>query len=391
MSITRVSPLSTAKASTISKVQDLSTFPFPKPRRPLAAELGLPQNHSKILWRTIHTPSPRINPPEPRTPSKQNDLRQIILPETWKGKWAYWKAKRGWELWFIRIGVFFVVCLVVFGLAHIERVPITERPRFNFLSGWVVRWDIATYAARMKKVEASLLPDDHPMTIMVRQVLERLLPSTGLEHLDWKVHVVSAPGKSFLSVKASFDNTCSQLLDIMNAEVSASGKVTIYTGIMPICLDEAGVATVLSHEIGHVVASHIAERDSSLLFFGIAAIPAWPLLPMLYFEIFIAEIAIICFLYLIPIAGAAAWCCRKQESEADYIGLVLMARAGFDLHKAVEFWERMKEETFRKAAETDEKGKAKVRSAPGFLSTHPHVSFFLFLHSLMAGLLGGNG
>jgi hypothetical protein len=179
-------------------------FHIPKTTRtPFAAEFGLPRNQSKLLWRTFHARSPRINPPEPRTPSKQNDLREIILLETWRGKWAYWKAKHGWELWFVRILVFFVVCLVVFAIAHIQRVPITERLRFNFLSDWVVRRDIATYEAPIKEMEASILPEDHPMSIMVREVLQRLLPSSGLEHLDWKVLVVEGPGKSFSLMKAS--------------------------------------------------------------------------------------------------------------------------------------------------------------------------------------------
>jgi Zn-dependent protease with chaperone function len=106
---------------------------------------------------------------------------------------------------------------------------------------------------------------------------------------------------------------------------------------MPVCLDEAGLATVLSHEIGHVVASHSAETASSLLLFGIASMPAWPLVAILSIGVIIEEFELICFLCLGPIAVAAAWCFRTRESEADYIGLVLLARAGFDLRKAVEF------------------------------------------------------
>jgi len=122
----------------------------------------------------------------------------------------------------------------------------------------------------------------------------------------------------------------------------------VYMGILPVCEDESGIATVLSHEIGHVLASHSAEQASSFLFFGIASIPTWPIMGLAALGIVIEELVVVCTIYLLPILGAGAFFSRKRESEADYIGLVIMAKAGYDIRTAVGFWERMKEEGGRR-------------------------------------------
>ena len=90
MSLTKVPILAIAKLSIISKTQDLSSFPFPKPRTSFAAEFGLPRNQSELLWRTFHARSPRINPPEPRTPRDHSfrDMERkmgILESEAWVG------------------------------------------------------------------------------------------------------------------------------------------------------------------------------------------------------------------------------------------------------------------------------------------------------------------
>jgi predicted Zn-dependent protease len=76
----------------------------------------------------------------------------------------------------------------------------------------------------------------------VKAVLERLLPfvqqAGGLEHVDWEVHVIESPE--------------------MNAFVIPGGKIFVFTGILPLCRDEDGLAAVLAHEISHVIAHHTA-------------------------------------------------------------------------------------------------------------------------------------
>lgn len=120
----------------------------------------------------------------------------------------------------------------------------------------------------------------------------------------------------------------------------------VFTGILPICEDEAGIATVLGHEISHNLCHHAAESVSSgfIRWVGLAAV--YFLFGTLDFTtILLADLA-----FSKPRS-------RRQESEADQVGLTLMALSCYDPREAVPFWERM-----RRAE--------KVR-VPEFVSTHP--------------------
>jgi predicted Zn-dependent protease len=122
-----------------------------------------------------------------------------------------------------------------------------------------------------------------------------------------------------------------------NAFCLPGGKVGVYTGILPITQTDAGLATVLGHEIGHAVAHHGAERMSEQMvlqgggqLFGSAVAasdPRWQSLAMSAYGVG-AQL------------GRELPHSRKQESEADHIGLIYMARAGYDPKEAVAFWER---------------------------------------------------
>ena len=87
-----------------------------------------------------------------------------------------------------------VAGLGIFWWTHREQVPITGRWRFYFMSNYVLKRDNSTYPAMIKEIEPVVFHDNHPTAILVRRVLDRLLPSSGLEHLNWKLHVVNAPG-----------------------------------------------------------------------------------------------------------------------------------------------------------------------------------------------------
>jgi len=162
--------------------------------------------------------------------------------------------------------------------------------------------------------------------------------------------------------------------DVINAMVSAGGMVIIYSGLLPVCRDSSGLATVLSHEIAHVVAGHNAEAMSAQGFFILAAIPVWPVLAPIAMGIIIEELLIICAPYLLVLIGAASFFSRKRESEADYIGLTIMAKSGYNIHKAVRFWERLEFATKEALAKKDDKGN-KRQPEPELLSSHPHVSY----------------
>jgi predicted Zn-dependent protease len=143
--------------------------------------------------------------------------------------------------------------------------------------------------------------------------------------------------------------------DSANAWAMPGGKVVVYTGILPITQDETGLATVMGHEVAHAVAHHGNERMSQALLAqlgGTALSVALSQNPSQTNELFMAAYG------MGAQVGVLLPYNRLQESEADHLGLVFMAIAGYDPRKALDFWQRM-------AAQ--EKGGA----PPEYLSTHP--------------------
>ncbi len=140
----------------------------------------------------------------------------------------------------------------------------------------------------------------------------------------------------------------------VNAWCMPGGKVAFYTGILPLCQGEAGVAVVMGHEIAHAIARHGNERMTHQLMQqagGVAlsvymadkptetqnaAQTAWGVTTQI---------------------GAILPFSRAHESEADEMGLIFMAMAGYDPHEAIAFWQRM--------------AAAGGQKPPEFLSTHP--------------------
>lgn len=145
------------------------------------------------------------------------------------------------------------------------------------------------------------------------------------------------------------------------------GKVFVFSGLLPIARNENGLAAVLGHEIAHNLAGHVGERMSGEIGINI----------LLYSLIFltggIAILgthfiggAILDLLFSRPMG-------RKQESEADYIGLMMMAEACFDPREALGFWMRMEQ--------------AQQGEPPEWISTHPSVGRPNFLTRFKGSLL----
>jgi predicted Zn-dependent protease len=142
-----------------------------------------------------------------------------------------------------------------------------------------------------------------------------------------------------------------------NAFCLPGGKVGVYTGILPITKDEAGLATVIGHEVAHAVARHGGERMSeaiviqglgSVLNAGLSkASSEWQAVGATAYGV-------------TTTLGRELPHSRTQESEADQIGLIYMARAGYNPEEAVQFWQRF-------AAFNQQQGS----STPAFLRTHP--------------------
>ncbi len=139
-----------------------------------------------------------------------------------------------------------------------------------------------------------------------------------------------------------------------NAWCMPGGKVMVYSGILPLAQNEAGLAVVMGHEIAHAVAKHSNERMSQALVENLGgqmlaqAIKQKPQqTQQLWMGLFGVGVQL----------GAVLPYNRLQESEADRLGLIFMAMAGYDPHTAIGFWQRMS----RKAG----------AQPPEFLSTHP--------------------
>jgi len=145
-----------------------------------------------------------------------------------------------------------------------------------------------------------------------------------------------------------------------NAFCLPGGKVGVYTGLLPIAKSDAGLATVLGHEIGHAVAHHGSERMSEAMVMETGGQLLGTSLSS--YDPKIQSAAALAY-GLGSKVGRELPHSRKQESEADEIGLIYMARAGYDPAEAVAFWQR-----FSGAKGTD-------KSPPGILdrllSTHP--------------------
>lgn len=144
--------------------------------------------------------------------------------------------------------------------------------------------------------------------------------------------------------------------DALNAWCMPGGKVAFYTGIMPVCANENGVAVVMGHEVTHAIAEHSAQRvTQSMIAQGLQVAGNIALSDSKYRNV---------FNQLYPMGatvGILAYS-RQAELEADRIGLRLMAMAGYDPREAPHFWQRMQS----KAQASGQK------APPEFLSTHPN-------------------
>lgn len=143
--------------------------------------------------------------------------------------------------------------------------------------------------------------------------------------------------------------------DQVNAFCMPGGKVVVYTGILPVAGDEAGLAVVMGHEIAHAIAGHGSERMSQGLAVemgGMALSTALANQPARTQQLWMTAFGVGAqYGMMLPYS-------RLHENEADHLGLIFMAMAGYDPRKAVEFWQRM----------ADAKG---GQAPPEFMSTHP--------------------
>jgi predicted Zn-dependent protease len=139
-----------------------------------------------------------------------------------------------------------------------------------------------------------------------------------------------------------------------NAFCMPGGRVVVYEGILPVTRDEAGLAAVIGHEVAHAVAQHSRERMSHQLLVGLGGMA----LDRALDEKGAKTKNIFMGLYGVGTGLGMLKHSRTQESEADHLGLVFMAMAGYDPHAALGVWKRMA-------------ASRRGGQPPAFLSTHP--------------------
>jgi len=123
----------------------------------------------------------------------------------------------------------------------------------------------------------------------------------------------------------------------INAWCMPGGKVVVYTGILPLCISDEGLATVMGHEIAHAIARHGNERMSRAMVAQGIEVVGDVLLSKSPQNINIFNTAF----GVADQVGSELPHSRLQESEADHLGLIFMALAGYDPHEAISFWQRM--------------------------------------------------
>lgn len=222
------------------------------------------------------------------------------------------------------------------------RAPGTARDQMIFISE---EKEISMGVNAFRQVlRGSPLSDDSEITDMVHRVGRRIADAARKPEYRWEFAVIQD------------DRT-------VNAFALPGGKVAVYTGILKYTQTETGLATVMGHEVAHALQRHGAERMSRGILEQIAQVGA-----MAGAASGAIDPGVMQGLQSAYGVGVSLPFNRKQESEADFVGLRLMAQAGYDPREAVPFWERMS------GCPRQFIGKLCFRSQaiiPEFLSTHP--------------------
>jgi len=238
------------------------------------------------------------------------------------------------------LAIFFVF------ISQCQSVPITGRSQFNVIGNdKIFPMSFEQYDQVKKEGDIITGTDEARMVkrvgVRIQKAVEQYFAEQGqsayLVDYQWEYNLINE------------DAT-------VNAWCMPGGKVAFYTGIMPICEDEVGVAVVMGHEIAHAIANHGSERISnqyaaqtglgivSVLLTGGSA-------PTVSSELILQGAGAATSLGILAFS-------RKHESEADKLGLYFMAMAGYDPQEAPLFWERMA-------------GQSNGEAPPEFTSTHP--------------------
>jgi len=234
----------------------------------------------------------------------------------------------------VTLRVILALLIPVFLFLSCQTVPITERRQLILVpEGTELELGATTYQDILSE---SQLSTDTKVVNRIRTIGQRIARVTGKSDYEWEFNLIGN------------DKT-------VNAFCLPGGKVAVYTGIMKLASTDAELATIMGHEIAHAVARHGAERMTQLLLVELGGIALDEALKKKKEKTI--ELTKIAYgvgtqlLYVFPYS-------RTHENEADHLGLIFMAKAGYDPHAAVDFWKKMHKEFAGK-------------EPPEFLSTHP--------------------
>ena len=228
-------------------------------------------------------------------------------------------------------------------IAACETVPISGRSQLLLFS----------------EQDVARLADQHHVKFMAEAQQKGAIVTAADPAVGRDVAMVNTVGRRIIDAAGLADRHRWEIIVLRestaNASVMPNGKIVVHTGLLPVTRTEPGLAAVLGHEVAHVVARHSAERLSQTMLAqtGVqVANAATAAFDPRYQALTGAALGLgLQYGVLMPYS-------RAQESEADRLGLIFMAKAGYDPAEAIALWERM-----------ESAGGAR---GPEFLSTHPN-------------------
>ena len=239
---------------------------------------------------------------------------------------------------------FNLLVVLLLSLSACSTVPITGRSQLNLIPGSsMMSMSLQQYDEFLKEHKVST---DQQQTAMVKRV------GANIQHAVERYFAASGLSQHLSDYKWEFNLVEDKQV---NAWCMPGGKVVVYTGILPVARTDAGLAVVMGHEVAHAIAEHGNERMSQGLLAQMGGVALSTALSTKTAETQQLWMSV----YGVGAQyGAILPYGRMQESEADHLGLIFMAMAGYDPNEAVTFWERM----------AAQKG---GQAPPEFLSTHP--------------------
>jgi len=233
--------------------------------------------------------------------------------------------------------ILFTAVFVLLFIYACTKAPITGRNQLILVSqSQELKMGDVAYSEVVKQSKVSKNPE---YNAAVKRVANRIAGVANRPDFEWEYTVIDE------------DET-------INAFALPGGKIGVYTGILKVAQTDAGLATMMSHEVGHATARHGGERITAGLLSQIGAVGLAAALGSSGMDPNVTYGIMQAYGVGVTVGGILPFS-RTQESEADRIGLIYMARAGYDPRESVLFWQRM-------AAATKNS-----QRPPEFLSTHP--------------------